>query len=98
MLFVVGVTLLNSCTDAITTPDGQTDAEFDQQVMSTASSYKHWRQINHAPDPSAIGAFDVNMFVHGDVSAYQAIHPTVVSNAPSLTPGTIIVREVLDSS
>jgi hypothetical protein len=100
LLFTVGITLLNSCTDSsATSPDGgESDAALDQQIMSTAASYKTWTQVNAAPDPSAIGAFDVNIYVRGDVSGYEQIHPDFLSTASSLSPGTIIVREVLDAS
>jgi hypothetical protein len=66
--------------------------------MQTAASYKSWHKVNDQPDASAIGAYNVNMYVRGDVSEYQSIHPTVMSTESPLSQGTIIVREVLDSS
>jgi len=70
-------------------------------MLQVASSYaQDFSRVNSAPYQSALGAFDINLFVHGDSRIYRAIHPedTTSTTPVDISVGTVIVREVLDSS
>jgi hypothetical protein len=84
-----------------TEPDAavSTVTDFDRAMMETARSYKSFAKIDRAPYTSTLGAFDINVFVRGDVRAYRSIHPESTTTAPmKLEVGTVIVREVLDAN
>jgi hypothetical protein len=75
--------------------------DFDKAMLQIASTYaKDFSRVNSAPYQSALGAFDINLFVHGDSRIYRAIHPedTTSTSNVDISVGTVIVREVLDSS
>ncbi len=48
-------------------------------------------------DTSTVGAFDINLYVHGDVGDYARIHPESSASSAAIAVGTVIVREVLDA-
>ncbi len=79
-----------------TEPDAavSTVTDFDRAMMETARSYKSFARIDRSPYLSTVGAFDINVFVHGDVKTYRSIHPESTTTA-KLDVGTVIVREVL---
>lgn len=85
--------------DVISTP-----TDFDLEMLQIASTYEtDFSRVNSAPYQSSLGAFDINLFVHGDSRIYRAIHPEDTTTTSSATPvdisvGTLIVREVLDGS
>ncbi len=73
-----------------------TETDFDRAMMQTASSYKTFTKINVGPYVSTLGAFDINVYVHGDNRQYRTIHPETTSTE-TMPIGTLIVREVLDA-
>src|SRR6478735_854370 len=60
-----------------TEPDAAVSSvtDFDRAMMEIARSYKSFAKIDRNPYPSTLGAFDINVFVHGDVRTYRSIHP-----------------------
>jgi len=77
-----------------------TPTDFDNAMLEMASGYRtDFSRVNSAPYPSALGSFDINLFVHGDSRVYRAIHPeTTSASNVEISVGTVIVREVLDAS
>ena len=101
VLFAVGATLLISCTDELGPPDapGSTqETALDEATLALAANYKAFTQVNARVDASQIGSYDINIYVTGDVDAYESIHPETSATVAPLAIGTLIVREVLDSS
>lgn len=73
----------------------------DAALDATALQFATWNQlpeINARPYVSAIGDFDINVFVAGDAADYRRIHPETTGSGATVTPGTVIVRAVLDAS
>lgn len=84
-----------------TEPDAAVNAvtDFDRAMMEIGRSYKSFAKIDRRPYTSTLGAFDINVFVHGDVNTYRSIHPESTATTPvKLAVGTVIVREVLDAN
>jgi hypothetical protein len=101
LTIVTGVLLLNSCTDAgfnAPDPGSNWEASFDADIMVLAADYPSWPQVNRRADASAIGAYDVNIYIHGDAEQYALIHPGSTSPSQPMAAGTVIVREVLDAT
>jgi len=78
-------------------PAGNTD--FDRAMLETARPYRSFTRVNTRAYQSSLGAFQINVYVHGDARGYHAIHPETTDPAGStdLAIGTVIVREVLDA-
>jgi hypothetical protein len=96
-LFVVGVTLLSSCTDELGPADASStqETQLDEATLALAAGYKAFTQVNTRTDASQVGSFDINVYVTGDVATYEQIHPESTTTVPALGIGTLIVREVL---
>lgn len=77
------------------TPD---DTEVDESSLAVTSSYQTLTKLNAQPYTSDLGPFTINCFVGGDVTDYRKIRPDRAGANVKLTPGTVIVREVLDAS
>ncbi len=73
------------------------DDEIDATVLARIASYDGMPRVNAQPYRSELGAFDVNNFVTGDISAYRRIHPEQRDSDVRVAVGTTIVREVLDA-
>lgn len=83
--------------DAGVAPPSVTD--FDRAMMEIARSYKSFAKIDRRSYMSTLGAFDINVFVHGSVNTYRSIHPEeTATTAMKMDVGTVIVREVLDAN
>lgn len=113
LLAVVSGALLAGCTGGIegggngnapteAEPDAAaspTETDFDRQMMELGRSYKSFKRIDKSAYTSSLGAFDINVYVDGDVGAYRKIHPeTTGTGATTLAVGTLIVREVFDAN
>jgi hypothetical protein len=72
--------------------------DFDRAMMEIGRSYRTFSRINKHSYPSSLGAFNVNVFVHGDVGPYRSIHPETTGTGTKVAVGTVIVREVLGAS
>jgi hypothetical protein len=99
VLFVVGATLLSSCTDELGPADAGSTQEsaLDEATFALAATYKTFTQVNSRTDASQVGTFDINVYVTGDVATYESIHPETTTSVSALRVGTLIVREVLNS-
>jgi hypothetical protein len=100
VLFAVGATLLISCTDYLgpAVDAGSTqETPLDQATLALAAGYKTFTQVNTRADASAVGSFDINVYVTGDVTTYERIHPETTTTVSPLAVGTLIVREVLNA-
>lgn len=71
--------------------------DFDRAMMQTALTYKSFRRVNERSYTSTVGAFNINVYVHGDSRTYRGIHPETTGTA-MVDIGTVIVREVLDAN
>lgn len=76
-------------------PAPATETDFDRAMMEIASTYHTFPKIDRKSYTSSAGAFDVNVFVHGDVQDYRTAHPDSTAPNPPIAVGTVIVREVL---
>jgi hypothetical protein len=96
----LAATLLVSCTDSLDGrgATGDPETELDIQTMDLAASYKTFAHINKTADASSVGAFDINLYVYGDAADYAKIHPESTTDSPTIPVGTVIVREVLDTT
>ena len=73
--------------------------DFDNAMLEMAATYRaSFQRVNTSPYPSTVGTFDINSFVHGDTRTYRSIHPEDTTTTASVSIGTVIVREVLDST
>jgi hypothetical protein len=103
--------LLGGCLSGIDSPEpgsataAEPDAavssvtDFDRAMMEIARSYKSFAKIDRRAYTSTLGAFGINVFVHGDVNTYRSIHPeSTTTEAMKIDVGTVIVREVLDAN
>jgi hypothetical protein len=72
--------------------------DFDRAMMEIGRSYRTFPRINRRAYQSSLGAFEINVFAHGDVSAYRSIHPETTGTVAKLDVGTVIVREVLGTN
>lgn len=73
--------------------------DFDNAMLEIARGYRSsFMRVNSNPYTSTLGAFDINSFVQGDTRIYRAIHPEDTTSTASVSVGTVIVREVLDST
>jgi hypothetical protein len=79
--------------DAAPAPSSETD--FDRAMMEIATTYHTFSKIDRKPYMSTTGAFDINVYVHGDAQGYRAVHPDSTAMTPPIAVGTVIVREVL---
>jgi len=74
------------------------DAALDTAALHVATTWDQLPQVNARPYVSAIGAFDIDVFVAGDVVDFRKIHPETTGSGVTMTAGTVIVRSVLDAS
>lgn len=82
--------------DAAASP---TETDFDRAMMELGRDYKTFTRIDRRAYTSTLGAFDINVYVNGDVGQYRKIHPEVTgTGATTISVGTIIVREVFDAN
>lgn len=100
--------ILLGCTDGIEAggngnaptggePDASTPTtatDFDRAMMAIGGEYRSFTKINKRAYTSSLGAFDINVFVHGDVMPYRSIHPDENGSGVKISVGTVIVREV----
>jgi hypothetical protein len=80
--------------DAAPAPPAESD--LDRAIMEIATSYKSFSRIDKRSYPSSLGAFDVSVYVQGDVADYRTAHPDSTAPNPTIAVGTVIVREVHD--
>lgn len=73
------------------------DEEIDATFLARIGTYAGMPRVNAQPYRSELGAFDVNNFVTGDISAYRHIHPEQRDSDVRVAVGTTIVREVLEA-
>ena len=88
-------------TGGLTTTDAGADPAdnaLNNAVMSLALGYKTFSKCDAKPYASTVGAFDINLYVSGDVHDFQSIHPESPGTNVTISTGTIIVREVLDAT
>lgn len=80
-------------------PDARTMDAIDRQMIREASNVGAFTRINRAPYPSAVGSFEIDVYVNvnRDAHAYSRIHPETTGTGIVLPPGTLIVRQVLDA-
>ncbi len=76
-----------------------TPSAYDQEILRLVTSYKSapFSRVNSMSYTSDLGAFQINVYAYGDVTTYKSIHPESTTTA-TIGVGTVIVREVLDSS
>ena len=74
------------------------DSALDTTALEAAATWNQLPQINSKPYVSAVGDFDVDVFVRGDVGDFRWSHPETTGSGVTVTPGTVIVRSVLDAS
>lgn len=70
---------------------------FDSAVVDELDDYRDFSQINRSAYSSTLGTFKINVFTSNAKRDYKRIHPEATNTQIELPPGTIIVREVLDS-
>ncbi|HWU88944.1 MAG TPA: hypothetical protein VN253_16875 [Kofleriaceae bacterium] len=75
-----------------------TDGELDEMSLDRVPGYRTMSRINAHAYKSTLGAFDVNCYVAGDIVDYRKIHPERSGSNATVAHGTMIVREVLDTS
>jgi hypothetical protein len=73
------------------------DTDVDELSLDTVDRYQTLTRLNAQPYTSDLGSFAINCYVAGDLTAYRKIHPDRAGANVTLTPGTVIVREVLDA-
>ena len=73
------------------------DAALDATALQAATTWNQLPEINTQPYVSAVGAFDINVYVAGDVADFRKIHPETTGSGVRVSPGTVIVRSVLDA-
>lgn len=78
-------------------PSADPDSNLDAMTLAHLDQYQGMPKINARPYASTLGPFDVNWFAAGDLAAYRRIHPEQAGSGVAITPGTVIVREVLDA-
>ncbi len=78
--------------------DSDSDANLDAMALAHLGSYQAMSKLNVRPYTSALGEFNVNWFVAGDLASYRRIHPETSGSGATVAPGTMIVREVLDAA
>jgi len=71
---------------------------FDYKMLVEAGRVGGFTQINAAPYPSTLGAFNINVLVNDNARQYRAIHPDTTGTSVEIPIGTMIVRQVLDAS
>ena len=76
-------------------PSPATETDFDRAMMEIATTYHAFSKIDRKAYMSSTGAFDVNVYVHGDTQDYRTAHPDSTGPNPTIAVGTVIVREVL---
>ena len=74
------------------------DAALDATALQSAATWNQLPRINSKAYVSAIGSFDINVFVSGDVADFRQIHPETNGSHVKVAEGTVIVRAVLDGS
>lgn len=74
------------------------DAALDATALQAATTWNQLPEINSQPYVSAVGTFDINVYVSGDVADFQKIHPETTGSGVTVSAGTVIVRSVLDAS
>lgn len=65
-------------------------------MLARVDTYRSSPKINTRPYESLLGPFAVNCFVRGDLASFRRIHPEQTGSGVTVSPGTVIVREVLD--
>jgi hypothetical protein len=84
--------------DAAVAIDGHMMDEVDQQMIDTASQVRRFTKIDRAAYPSTLGAFNLDSYVNDDVRDYKSVHPETPGTGITMPVGTVIIREVLDST
>jgi hypothetical protein len=64
-------------------------------MLAQLDTYHTAARVNVQPYGSALGEFDINCFVQGDVASFKRVHPEKTGSGVKVQPGTVIVREVL---
>lgn len=98
---IVALVLSASCWGCVVgeLPQGSTDdATLDTTALHAAATWNQLPRINAQAYVSAIGSFDINVFVSGDVADYRQIHPETNGSHVKVADGTVIVRAVLDAN
>lgn len=78
-------------------PSENMPQELDLEIIDELDDYDSFSQINRDAYSSTLGAFKINVFTSAAKRDYKQIHPETSQSRIELPPGTIIVREVLDS-
>src|SRR5690606_8387742 len=97
VVIVAGVWAVGCVDSADGTDMALSDEEVDATFLARIAGYDGMQRVNAQPYRSELGAFDVNNFVTGDISAYRRIHPEQRDSDVRVAVGTTIVREVLDA-
>jgi hypothetical protein len=66
-------------------------------ALQVATIWNQLPRINAKPYVSAVGTFDIDVFVAGDIGDFRKIHPETTGSGVTVTIGTVIVRSVLDA-
>lgn len=77
---------------------GAVASDPDAVALAQVDGYRNLLRIDARPFISGVGAFEVNCYVAGDVTAYRAIHPERDGSRVQVAVGTVIVREVMNGS
>jgi hypothetical protein len=84
--------------DAAAPPlDARSLDSVDLQMIREARRVGAFQRADRAPYLSSVGSFDIDVFVSQDARNYRRIHPETTGSGVVLSPGTLIVREVLDA-
>jgi len=67
-------------------------------MLEKASHVSQFTKINTKSYASAIGAFNIDLYVNQDATEFREIHPETTGSKVVLPVGTLIVRNVLDAS
>jgi len=78
---------------AVTAPD-----DFDLEMMQIATRYKSFSKIDNTAYASSLGVGNINLYVWGDSKDYKLVSPETTGSGITMVVGSVIVREVLDSS
>ena len=74
------------------------DPSLGTSALQAAAIWNQLPQVNAKAYVSAVGDFDINVYVAGDVGDFRKIHPETTGSGVTVTAGTVIVRSVLDAS
>jgi len=88
--------------DAASGTDGNTQQHvlesLDYKLLVEAGRVAGFTKINAAPYASAVGSFNINVFVNDGVRQYRQIHPDTTGTSVEMPIGSMIVRQVLDAN